>query len=437
MGKYRVRRRLLGEWGVAPMSRGDAAALCMEQFLREHEADLIDFAERLVAAPSENPPGDERAIADVIAAEAASLGLSPPKVVAREPHRPNLLFEICGGSEGPRLMYNGHMDTKPVGDRTKWHTDPLRPVVKDGIMYGLGAADMKGGVAALVYATAALARVSGELHGSLLLVLSADEEAGGAYGAEYLAKNGHVQADIGLIAEPAGIRSEWEYLNLMSRGETCFRVKVYGTQMHSSISDIVPSVNANLKMAEVMLRMRNELRFSYQPHPLCAQGVTMGLAVMAKGGVYYGILPGYAEFATDVRTLPGMTQEQVQKDLEAFLDKLRQEDPSLEVDFEFEPLPLGWIKPVTVPEGHPFVLALRLASKEVLRGEPELGTFPAWTDARFFQHDAGIPTIPAFGPGLLTVTHGPNERIPIASIVRAARVYALAGYRYLSPVATG
>lgn len=432
-----LRRRESGvvhsmDTGGCTVATDHGVSMDVERLLRLHEADIVDFAAKLIAVPSENPPGDERAIASAIARESASLGLPAPVVVAREPHRPNLLFRIDCGRPGPCLMYNGHMDTKPVGDRSKWQTDPFEPVVRDGMLYGLGAADMKGGVAALLYAATAIARVSDRLCGSLLLVLSADEEAGGAYGAEYLAAGGHVHADIGLIAEPAGIRGDWEYLNIMSRGEACFRVKVRGTQMHSSISDIVPSVNANMKMAEIMLRMKDELRFSHEANPLCPQGVTAGFAVMARGGVFYGILPGYAEFATDVRTLPGMSQEQIRYDIEAFLAKLRDEDPCLEVDFEFEPLPLGWIEPVVVSEKHAFVKALANTSEKVLGRTPKMGAFPAWTDARFFQHEAGIPTIPAFGPGVLTVTHAPNERVSVRSLIEASRIYALAATRYLS-----
>lgn len=414
------------------MTHIGTAIRAIEQFLKEHERDLIDFAGRLIATPSENPPGDERMIAEVITREAASLGLPNPRVVARDSHRPNLLFEIGSGRPGPRLMFNGHMDTKPVGDRTKWRTDPLRPVIVEGALYGLGASDMKGGVAALLYAAAAIAKASAGLAGSLFLVLSADEEAGGAYGAEYLAKNGHIQADIGLIAEASGIQKEWEYLDVISRGETCFKIKVYGTQMHSSISDIVPSVNASVKMAEVMLRMHKELQLTYEPHPLCPQGVTIGLATTVKSGVYYGVLPGYAEFGTDVRTLPGMTRDKIEEDIRRFLDKLRREDPSLEVDYEFEPLPLGWIETVVVPKDHPFVEAVRRAAEKTLGRSPELSAYPAWTDARFFQHVAGVPTIPAFGPGLLTLAHGPNECVSVNSIIAASRIYATAAAEYLS-----
>lgn len=201
--------------------------------------------------------------------------------------------------------------------------------------------------------------------------------------------------------------------------------------MHSSIADLVPSVNASVKMAEVLARITRGLRFTYQPHPLCPQGVTMGPGVMVSGGVTYGVLPGYAEFATEVRLLPGMTVEGVKRDVEQFLSEVCADDPDLDVEFEIEQGPLGYIAPVVVSEEHPFVRRLQAAAVRVLGHCPPLGTFPAWTDARFFDAISGIKLIPAFGPGLLVVTHAPNEHIRVESIVEACKIYALAAASYL------
>jgi acetylornithine deacetylase len=209
-------------------------------------------------------------------------------------------------------------------------------------------------------------------------------------------------------------------------------VKVHGTQMHSSIADLVPSVNANVKMAEVLTRLARELRFTYQPHPLCPQGVTMGPGVMVSGGVSYGVLPGYAEFATEVRLLPGMTVEGVKRDVQQFLSEVCADDPDLDVEVEFEHGPLRYIAPVVVSEEHPFVRRLQAAAEQILGQCPPQGAFPAWTDARFFDAISGIRTIPAFGPGLLVVTHAPNEHVRVESIVEACKIYALAAASYLT-----
>ena len=401
-------------------------------YIDRHRAELIEFARELVAAPSVNPPGDESQVAGIISGQFRRLGLAPARIVSKAEHRPNLIGTVAGNRSGPVLMYCGHMDTKPVGDRGRWQTDPFDPVIRGECLYGLGSADMKGGLAAMIYAAAALDSLAQSDRGSLLLVLTADEEAGGASGAEYVAREAGLHADIGLIGEPVGISREWEYLGLISRGETCFRVKVHGTQMHSSIADLVPSVNANVKMAEVLTRLARELRFTYQSHPLCPQGVTMGPGVMVSGGVSYGVLPGYAEFATEVRLLPGMTVEGVKRDVQQFLSEVCADDPDLDVEVEFEHGPLRYIAPVVVSEEHPFVRRLQAAAEQILGQCPPQGAFPAWTDARFFDAISGIRTIPAFGPGLLVVTHAPNEHVRVESIVEACKIYALAAASYLT-----
>jgi acetylornithine deacetylase/succinyl-diaminopimelate desuccinylase-like protein len=138
----------------------------------------------------------------------------------------------------------------------------------------------------------------------------------GLKGADYLVAERLVQADAAVLGEPAGIHKEWEHLCLISRGNCCSRIKVRGTQMHSSISDILPSVNASAKMAKVLERMQKELphRIHFSPHLFCPQGPTLNVGVMVKGGVYFGVYPGYAEFSCDLRVLPGMTQEGVRLD---------------------------------------------------------------------------------------------------------------------------
>ena len=147
---------------------------------------------------------------------------------------------------------NGHIDTKPPGDLDAWETPPWEPVVRDGRLYGLGAADMKGAVAAMVFAAAEVARA--ELAGDLVLVFSADEEEGSACGARWLAEQGMIAADAAIIGEPSGLAHDWEAIRLVSRGVFLFRVDVEGTSMHSTLSDHLESVNANVEMGRLLAR---------------------------------------------------------------------------------------------------------------------------------------------------------------------------------------
>jgi acetylornithine deacetylase len=289
---------------------------------------------------------------------------------------------------------------------------------------------MKSAVAAFIYATAALQCLT-PLRGDLLLALVADEEAGGRYGAHYLATQHGLKADMALIGEPSGITREWENLHIGSRGVCCFNIKVYGTQMHSSLSDRLPSVNASLKLAELMTRMSRDLKLTFNPHPLCPTGVTVNLGVRVQGGVYFGVYPGHAEFGTDIRTVPGMEKEAVVKDLKAFLDARQKEDPSLKVELELVPTPGDWIAPTEVSPDLPIVQALARASERVLGFRPPFSIYPAGTDAPKFQLGGGIPTVPSFGAGLISVAHGANEWVGVKSIIQACKIYALAAYDVL------
>jgi acetylornithine deacetylase/succinyl-diaminopimelate desuccinylase-like protein len=396
--------------------------------LAAREQKLVAFARDLIAAQSPNPPGDESKVAERARIEMAELGYTGIREVAMEPNRPNVVGEVVGERKGPVLMFNGHIDTKPAGDLAQWLIDPFDPVVRDGRLHGLGSADMKGAVAAMVYAGAALAEV-GAPQGTLRVVLTADEEGGSRFGARFLAGRQDFAADAGVVGEPTGMKNPWAYVAVASRGIACFRVSVRGTQMHSSLSDQVPSINASVKLGNVLSRMAAEFRPSYPVNPAIPGGPTVNLGVTLSGGVYFGIYPGHAEFGIDVRTVPGMTHSGLQADLAGFLEQLRRDDPELDVDVE--PVPeLAWFPPSSVDPTHPLVTAARSAGREVLGRDVPLGTMPAFTDGTHW-HLAGCATIPAFGPGTLLVAHQPNEYVAVTEIVEAARIYALTALRYL------
>jgi acetylornithine deacetylase len=359
----------------------------------------------------------------------SSLGYSKVRMLALAETRPNVVGEVGAPTSGSALILNGHIDTKPPGEESEWTTAPYDPVVRDGRLYGLGATDMKGAVAAMVYAGAALAD-TGVLDGVLKVVLTADEEGGSRYGARFLAGRPDLRADAALVGEPTGMESPWAYIAAASRGIACFRVSVEGTQMHSSLSDQVASVNASVKLGQVLTRMAAGFRPSHSSPPGVSGTPTVNLGVILAGGVYYGIYPGHAEFGIDVRTVAGMTHEGLQAELEGFLDQLRAQDPELRVSAE--PVPdLDWFPPSSIDPGHPLVTAARGAAREVLRREVPLATMPAFTDGTHW-HLAGLACVPALGPGSLLLAHRPNEYVSVDEVIEAARIYALTALRYLN-----
>ncbi len=414
------------------MSRVSAPAVTdatLLRFVDERKDELVGFARTLVATPSPNPPGDERAVAGLVVDKLRELGVTRIETVGASKKRPNVIARL-GPAVGPALILCGHLDTKPAGDLSQWRLDPYEASIEGGELHGLGSGDMKGAVAAMVFAAGALQAV-GDLPGRLILVLTADEEAGSRFGAQWLAVNGHLEADAALLGEPCGIMREWEAIDVVSRGAALFKVRVRGTQMHSSISDRLPSVNATVKMARLVDRMDRELkeRLRYPPSSVPGLTPTVNVGVTAQAGVYYGVYPGHAEFACDIRTVPGMSREVLEEDLQRFLRTAAEDDPDLDAELDVE----VWVPATEIDDAHPLVTALREASAAVLGAECPLGVFPGATDAAHLQLTAGIPTVAAFGPGFLQRAHTPNESASVDGIVQAAKIYALAARRYLDP----
>ncbi|MCH8990513.1 MAG: M20 family metallopeptidase, partial [Acidobacteria bacterium] len=312
-----------------------------------------------------------------------------------------------------------------------WNTGPWDPLLRDGDLVGLGSGDMKAAVAAMTYVAAALASVD-RFPGELVVVFTADEEAGSLVGSKWLAEEGKIDADVAVIGEPSGITAEWEAIHLISRGAALFKVKVTGTQMHSSISDRVKGVNATVQMARLIDRMDRELKgyLTFEPHPLCPTGPTVNVGVMATAGVYYGVYPGNAEFACDLRTIPGMSEDQLISDIERFLDDAMADEPDLKAELVWDLM----VPATEISADEPIVAELQRAAEDVLGVAPRLDAFPGATDAPHFQLTAGVPCVAAFGPGMLPRAHSPNESMTAAGVAQAAMIYGLAAIRYLEGV---
>ena len=122
-----------------------------------------------------------------------------------------------------------------------------------------------------------------------------------------------------------------------------------------------------------------------------------------------------------------MTPEDIQADIQQFLDRAATDEPELHAELMIE----HWHPPCEIDANHPLATATVAAAREVLGEAPSFSAFPGGTDAPFFQLAAGIPTLPSFGPGLLTSAHRPNESISVESIENATALYAGIAQRFL------
>lgn len=397
--------------------------------LDARRAELEALVHGLVSINSQIPPfGDERDICAFLTAELDRLRLPVPETHGRTPERPNLVVRIPGAGGGNRLLLCGHTDTKPVGDaRDSWRTDPLTATVVDDRVYGLGISDMKAAIAAMLMAVAAIRARGIRLAGDVLLALVADEEAGAGYGSKFLAPRIAADVDAALIGEPSGWTRNWEGIHLVSRGLCCFNVRVKGTQMHSSLSDRMPSVNANVEMARLILALRE--KFAAAPVSRVRGGLrpTANIAVTASGGVFYGVVPGEAAFGCDLRIVPGLPEGEVRAFLDDWARRMSETGPArVRIDYDDA---LSWIPSTSLDPAHPLAVAAASAARTVLGTDVPMSAFPGTTDAAWFE-GAGVATLPALGPGILTNCHGPNEYLSREAMHQAARIYAhiLLGY---------
>lgn len=407
-----------------------AAAQGALAYLETRGDAMLEFLRRLVGTPSITVEMGERAIAALVAAQTADLGLDPPEWRHLDPRHPNLLYEIRGPRPGPTLILNGHLDTQPVGEAAAWTHDPFAAEIAGGRLYGLGATDMKGAVAAMVFAFAALAASGALLRGGVRLILVANEENGGRFGADWLARQGLLRGDGCVIGEPAGVQKDWEAIYAGQRGQSGLWVRVGGQRMHSGVAASLGAANAATRMARLICALDRDLLITRSGDPSgAAAQATIG--VLVRCGDAWGVNPGLAEFGIDVRTVPGMARDDVARGIEAALAAARSAHPEIPTSWRFAEPPQDWIAPTALPGDSPLVRAASGAAADILGAAPPLGLYPATTDASAFAGLAGVQTIAALGPGRISLAHRPDEYVEVDAVVAAARMYVVLAVRYL------
>ncbi|HWI00806.1 MAG TPA: M20 family metallopeptidase [Propionibacteriaceae bacterium] len=393
--------------------------------------DVLDIARELVRTPSPNPPGDERAAAELVRVLLPELHLPRARTITRHESRPNLLITLDFGPGGRHLVLSGHLDTKPVADAT-WSVDPFGADVEGDRLYGLGSADMKSALAAMLVAASRLAS-DAPSRGRLSLLFTADEENGSAYGAHHVAQSVPLHADGVVIGEPGGIDEDYDRLHLVSRGIARLRLVAYGRQGHSSLSDELGTRNAGVDAARLVTEIADSLAVDTPEnvHGLSGWTPTVNTGMAYRGGVGFGVLPGVMAVDTEVRLLPGMRRETVSEAFTVLAERVSQETGS-ELRIEFDQPPNDWLPATLVAPSDPLVEEARAACRAVLGTEPTSAVFPGTTDATWFNVVQGLPPLPALGPGLLRRAHAADEWVSIQAVRQAVEIYTHLARAYCS-----
>ncbi len=343
-------------------------------------ADVIDLTSRLVAIDSVNPslvPGGvgETEVAGFVAGWARAAGLEAD-VLEATPGRPSVIVRARGTGGGRTLLLCGHIDTVTV----EGMADPHAPRVDGDRLYGRGAYDMKGGVAAALLACREAAAIG--LAGDVLVAAVADEEHASLGVREALTAVG---ADAAIVTEPTELA-----LVVAHKGFLWAEVEVTGRAAHGSRPHL--GVDAIVKAGPILtaLGVLDE-RLGERTHPLLGRGSVHASRI--EGGVELSSYPARCVLGLERRTLPGETASGVEAELASLLDAARAADPELSV----EQRTLLVREPFEVAEDAEIVGAVREAAAEVLAAPPAIGGASYWADAAFIAA-AGIPTV-MFGPG--------------------------------------
>jgi succinyl-diaminopimelate desuccinylase len=367
---------------------------------RLSEPTMLDLAKRLIAIPSENPPGNHyEDCARLLLAELDRLGFDNIR-------REGACVLASAGTGSRTLYFSGHYDVVPAQSR-----DQFQPRVEGTNLFGRGSSDMKSGLAAMIHA-AASARDEGLLsNGRIGIVLVPDEETAGPQGSRDLNARGLLGKDgIGMLTpEPTG-GVVWN----ANRGAITLRATMRGKSAH--IGRQFEGVNAFERSIPAFARLMDikkevELRETQQNiAPAAGRRSILLLGGRVQAGTNFNVTPEVCSFTIDRRPNP---EEDVPEEKRRLLDALD--------GFEIEVLQEEPAAATPVQDALGVILSQQIA--RVTGKEANFEMCPGLLETRFYAA-RGIPAF-AYGPGLLTVSHGPSEFVPIRNIAQCAEIYAL------------
>ena len=397
--------------------------------------ELVRNTRRLVAAASPNPPGEvtqaaavARDLIDAIDGVEVRQFTSAPGIV-------NLVARLRGRAPGKRLVFNGHLDTFPIGEDLGWTVPPLDGTLRDGRLYGRGVSDMKGGIAASLLAASVLARHRESWDGEIVITLAGDEETMGSLGTRWLLENvPEAKGDAmicGDVGSPLVVR-------FGEKGLVWVEIEAEGSPAHGA--HVHKGVNAidRLRGALDALKALEALKpdapkavtdaiaaAKAVSEPLSGAGeadvlgrLTVNIGTIS-GGVSPNLVPSQAKAAADIRLPAGIT-------LEAVIEMLHQNlDPLTGVRWR---VVQNYPPSVTAPD-HPIVRATVQAATRVLGRAPVVNMRVGASDARLYRM-FGVPSV-VFGCTPFNMG-GPDENILVDELVAVAQVHALAAFDFLT-----
>lgn len=364
------------------------------------------MARKLIAMNTVNPPGTERACAEYIGRMLEDAGFTVA-YYQFDTDRVSLVARLAGNGNTPPLCLSGHLDTVPLGT-APWRRDPFRGEIEGDRIYGRGASDMKGGVAAMLLAALRMSRLPA-LKSGLTLVFTAGEETG-CQGAMHLAGLKTVLGTAGamIVGEPTS-----NYPMIGHKGALRLEVWTKGVSAHGSMPE--QGDNAIHKAADAVMRLK-DLDFGVPPHPLLG-GPTLNIGTIS-GGMSINSVPDQASLGVDIRLVPGQKAEDVLELVRSALSG------------EVQIMVMEQAGSIATDHAHPFVQSVYEDMEALLSKRPQPATAPYFTDASVLTPAFGHPPTLIMGPGELTMAHKTDEFCQVSKIEEALEAYTIIARRW-------
>lgn len=384
---------------------------------------LIDFTRRLVRVKSVNRPDEglgEAAAVEVVKEQAEAFGWDL-LIEEVKPGRPNVVIELDSGLPGKTLLFEGHTDVVTEGDPDDWSFDPFCGDVIDGKICGRGAADMKGGVAALMFAARAIEQ-SGKFPGKIRLAILCDEEELMIGVHDFIARGHADGVDGAIVCEP-----EAGEVCTVQKGAIRLRVDALGVMAHGAMPHEGKNpLSAIVLLIAVLASLERDLQSAHGRHQHLGLPYITPTHVAGGSLPQVNVIPSTALLTLDIRTIPGIEHDDLLGTIRNIADGVSEET---EVEFEFTVLVDR--PPTETPLDDPIVVAVAEAHESVT-GEPAVyGGVPGTTDGTILWRDAGLPVV-VYGPGGKWIAHRADEYVEIDDLVRHAEVYVEAALRFLA-----
>ena len=410
----------------------------------ERRGELVDLTRALIGFPTVNPPGEGyRACAEFIGRRLQARGFALDYVRAegtpgdcdRYP-RLNVVARRDSGAAGPCVHFNGHIDVVQAG--AGWTVDPFAAVVKDGKIFGRGACDMKGGLAASIVAVESLIDLGSRLPGVLEISGTVDEESGGYGGVHYLAQRGWFSAprvDHVIIPEPLNV----DRVCIGHRGVWWAEIETHGRIAHGSMPFLGDC--AVRHMAAVLDRFESDLypklvtrRTDMPVVPSGARHSTMNISSIhggldeQRGGLPSACVPDSCRLVIDRRFLIEEDIGSVKEEMTALLERLSRERGG----FSYTIRDIFEVEPTMTDRNGPVARSTAAAIRRVLGREPAFICSPGTYDQKHIDRVGKLRDCIAYGPGILDLAHQPDEYVSIDDMVAAAKVMALTAWTLLT-----